>query len=952
MFTAMNIYAIEPPSFCAQPQELMEHNLQPVAVKKQNRPPRMEATLPVTIMLALLAMVSIVNAANTTNYVADGQFESPNGDVGPWQNMFGGDTISFLSTGGNPNGCVQISDAGSFGGIAYVNPPGSNQPTLASLGLVAGQTYTFVMDMQIVSGTSIGGLKIESWNDTASLGTSGDMRPLSGTTSWATYSFTYQISAGATHLNLVPLWGANSTVNYDNIGVIILGPSPATVSITSPTNSQVVYSNFTINATATVNPGAVTNVNFYVDNLFAGHATNSPFGYSAAGVSAGAHALKAVALDSNGNAATSSVVNITVTNAAIPVFGAYEPFNYSLGALANGTASTGTGFAGNWTCGANGTIVSGLTYPNLAAANNALQSSSSYQLESLATVPSGIGTVWVSFIFNQAGDNGGNRDGFVLEDSTGKGVMFAYQQFQATIGQPALTTVSSYSTVGSQLTPHSGNSQAYNTNNLYVLQLTYSGGSLNSVAVYSNPTAGPGQTTPPAADFTVNSGLSGIGALAVLGVVHQAVMSLNVDEVRVGTTYASVVGANLTPTIPTTLTLSSAPSKRVAWSGYSTNFYQPQSSTDGVNWNNLGSVLYGNSVTSVYDLSPVAFYQVEEILPATTEIIQDGGFEINDGGTGAFYWPSGGSQPPTQTTADFHSGTASMQLFVTNATATAQTCDLQQNNVNDGGPGITGGNTYAFSFWAKSLGKNPAGGYVQQYKVTWLDSGSAVVGAVGFNNFTGGSGAWSQVTTGPVVAPANAVNVLIDIRVATGGITNDFGGVLVDDASLAATTPGDTINVLSPTVQSGAVFTANVQTNGVLATAASGNVTFKTNNVVQSTGLVVDGSASSTPTVLPASYTVIAIYSGDATYIGSSTSLTVGGGVNATPTNIVTSISGNQLTLSWPADHIGWSLQSQTNSRSTGLNSTWYDVAGSTATNQMTFTINPANPTVFYRMKY
>jgi hypothetical protein len=241
---------------------------------------------------------------------------------------------------------------------------------------------------------------------------------------------------------------------------------------------------------------------------------------------------------------------------------------------------------------------------------------------------------------------------------------------------------------------------------------------------------------------------------------------------------------------------------------------------------------------------------------------------------------------------------------------------------------------------------------VQQYKVTWLDSGSAVVGAVGFNNFTGGSGAWSQVTTGPVVAPANAVNVLIDIRVATGGITNDFGGVLVDDASLAATTPGDTINVLSPTVQSGAVFTANVQTNGVLATAASGNVTFKTNNVVQSTGLVVDGSASSTPTVLPASYTVIAIYSGDATYIGSSTSLTVGGGVNATPTNIVTSISGNQLTLSWPADHIGWSLQSQTNSRSTGLNSTWYDVAGSTATNQMTFTINPANPTVFYRMKY
>lgn len=913
---------------------------------KNNRMKRVIASL------AVLAMVGIANATNTTNYVPDGDFESPNGDVGPWLNQFGGDAISFLATGGNPDGCVQISDAGSYGGIAYVNPPGSTQPTLASLGLVAGHTYTFVMDMQIVSGSSIGGLKIESWTDTATIGNSGDMRPLSGTASWATYSFTYTISPGATELNIVPLWGPNSTVNYDNIGVVIPGPTPATVSITSPTNSQVVYSNFTINATATVNPGTVTNVNFYVDNTFAGKATSSPFAYIANGVSAGAHALKAVALDSNGNAATSSVVNITVTNAAIPAFSAYEPFDYPAEAFANGMASTGTGFTGNWSCGANGTIVSGLTYPNLAVANNALQSSSSFQLESLSSVPSGIGTVWVSFIFQQTGDNGGNRDGFVLEDSTGKGVMFAYQQFQATIGEPALTTVSGYTAVGSTLSPHSGVTQTYNANNLYVLQLTYSGGSLSSVAVYSNPTAGQGQSTPPAPDFTVSSGLSGIGALSVLGVLHQGGISLTVDEVRAGTTYAAVVGANLTPTVPTTLALSIAPSKMVSWSGYNTNFYQPQSSTDGVNWNNLGSVLYGTSVTSVYDLAPVAFYQVEEILPATTETILDGGFEISDGGTGAFYWPSGGSQPPTQITADFHSGTACMQLYVTNADATAQTCDLQQNNVNDGGSGIIGGNTYTFSFWAKSLAKNPAGGYVQQYKVTWLDAGSAIVGAVGFNNFTGGSGTWAQISTGPVVAPATAVNVLIDIRVATGGITNDFGGVLVDDASLAATTLGGTINVLSPTVQSGAVFTATVQTNGVTATAASGNVTFQTNSVAQSTGLVAGGSANSAPAVVPASYTVTATYSGDATYIGSTSTLTVGSGVNTTPTNIATSVSGNQLTLTWPADHTGWTLQSQTNSINTGLSTTWYNVPGSTTINQMTFTINPANPTVFYRLKY
>jgi len=901
----------------------------------------------------MLAMVGIASAANTTNYVTDGQFESPNGDVGPWQNQFGGDAISFLSTGGNPDGCVQITDAGSYGGIAYVNPPSL---TLSSLGLVAGQTYTFVMDMQIVSGDNIGGLKIESWNDSENpdtpLSDSGNMYPLSGTGDWATYSFSYTINPGATELNIVPLWGPNSTVNYDNIGVVIPGPAPASVSITSPTNSQVVYSNFTINATASVNPGTVTNVGFYVDNIFAGNATNSPFAYIATGVSAGVHALMAVALDSNGNAATSSVVNVTVTSAAPPAFSAYEPFNYPLGALASGTASTGTGFAGNWTCGAAGTIVAGLTYPNLAVADNALQSSSSYQLESLSSPPSGIGTVWVSFIFQQAGDNGGNRDGFVLEDSTGKGVMFAYQQFQAAVGEPALTTVNGYTTVGSQLSPYSGVTQTYNANNLYVFKLTYSGGSLSSVAVYSNPTAGQGQTTPPTPDFTVSSGLSGIGVLDVLGLLHQGGISLIVDEVQVGTTYASVVGANLTPTIPTTLALSIAPSKKVSWSGYSTNFYQPQSSTDGVNWNNLGNILYGTNVTSVFDLAPVAFYQVEEILPVTAEAVVDGGFEVSDGGTGAFYWPSGGSQLPTRITSDFHSGTACMQVYVTNATTQAQSCDLQQNNLNDGGSGITGGNTYTFSFWAKSLGKNPAGGYVQQYKVTWLDVNSAIVGAVGFTGFTGGNGTWTQISSGPVVAPATAVNALIDIYAVTGGIQNDFGGVLVDDVSLATATPGGSINILSPTVQSGAVFTATVQTNGVMATAASGNITFQTNGVVQSTALLAGGSASGTPTLAPASYSVIATYSGDATYIGSSASLAVGNGVNTSPTNIVTSVSGNQLTLSWPTDHTGWTLQSQTNALSKGLSTTWYNVPGSAVTNRITFTINPANPTVFYRLTY
>ena len=79
-----------------------------------------------------------------------------------------------------------------------------------------------------------------------------------------------------------------------------------------------------------------------------------------------------------------------------------------------------------------------------------------------------------------------------------------------------------------------------------------------------------------------------------------------------------------------------------------------------------------------------------------------------------------------------------------------------------------------------------------------------------------------------------------------------------------------------------------------------------------------------------------------------------GGGPATNPTNIVFSVGGGNLTLSWPSDHIGWSLQTQTNSRSVGLvpaTNAWFNVSGSTTTNQVIIPISPAEPTVFYRLK-
>jgi hypothetical protein len=74
--------------------------------------------------------------------------------------------------------------------------------------------------------------------------------------------------------------------------------------------------------------------------------------------------------------------------------------------------------------------------------------------------------------------------------------------------------------------------------------------------------------------------------------------------------------------------------------------------------------------------------------------------------------------------------------------------------------------------------------------------------------------------------------------------------------------------------------------------------------------------------------------------------------VNPNPTNITTSVSGSTLTLSWPADHTGWRLQSQTNSLNDGLGTVWTDIPGTGASNTYNATIDPANGTVFYRMVY
>ena len=188
-------------------------------------------------------------------------------------------------------------------------------------------------------------------------------------------------------------------------------------------------------------------------------------------------------------------------------------------------------------------------------------------------------------------------------------------------------------------------------------------------------------------------------------------------------------------------------------------------------------------------------------------------------------------------------------------------------------------------------------------------------------------------TVGTLVVPTNAT---IAPGSVTGLITN-FGNVTL--AGTAAMTITKT-NVTLGASQLGASGTLTL--GGTLYVSFAGSSLTNGDRFVLFTAPTITGNF--TNVILPSGYT----WSNSVATDGAITVLAV----SSEPTNAPTltpSVAGNNLTLTWPLAYTSYMLQAQTNTLSVGLGTNWTTVV--TTGNTITVPINPANGSVFYRLK-
>jgi len=231
--------------------------------------------------------------------------------------------------------------------------------------------------------------------------------------------------------------------------------------------------------------------------------------------------------------------------------------------------------------------------------------------------------------------------------------------------------------------------------------------------------------------------------------------------------------------------------------------------------------------------------------------------------------------------------------------------------------------------------------------VAGLTNGTLQVGDISVNeplqSLTGNSAVIGNVTIGTqgTLAPGTSPTSFANFMVASN-LTNAGALILkVDHPGTGAT--NDSVSAQSITNLAGSTLTVVQGTNDLVT-----GDTFKLLNIAGNTGV---SSTTNLLLTLPVTGPVSAV-----TYVWNTNNLAVNGTIILTtgaasiptkPTNILYSVSGGVLHLSWPSSYLGWFLQS--NSISLASSNAWSTIPGSSTVTNENITL-PTAGSVFFRM--
>ena len=280
--------------------------------------------------------------------------------------------IGLSYTGGNAwNGGIDevrlynraITSTDVSGIFAYTGGPADTTPPSTPTGVSATAASSSQINVIWAASTdNVGVTGYRVFRNGTQVGTPATLSfSDTGLTAATSYSYTVAAVDAAGNVS-TPSTAASATT------LAASDTTPPTVSITAPTAGATVSGTITVTATAADNVG-VADVQFQLDGVNLGaDLTAAPYSISWDTTAAGngTHNLTAIARDAAHNTTTSSIIQVTVNNAAgsVPTAGliGYWNFDEGTGAIAHDTSGsgyTGTVVAATWSTGK---INSGLSF--------------------------------------------------------------------------------------------------------------------------------------------------------------------------------------------------------------------------------------------------------------------------------------------------------------------------------------------------------------------------------------------------------------------------------------------------------------------------------------------------------------------------------------------------------------------------------------------------------------